>query len=55
MDVEPGFPCLNCGNPEVQVFWSKIGLREGWSCPVCKSRGYFKHEGARDIAILIEA
>ena len=54
MDVETGFPCLNCG-AETQVFYYKTGERAGWVCPDCKQRGYFEHVGAKDKAILIEA
>lgn len=46
MDVESGFPCLKCGAPEVHVFYFKTGERAGWSCSVCKRRGYFKDNKA---------
>jgi DNA-directed RNA polymerase subunit RPC12/RpoP len=54
VEIGPSFPCINCG-ADVQVFYYKTGERAGWSCPECKSRGFFKHQGARDQAILIEA
>ena len=55
MEVEPGFPCLRCGADTEVFFSSKTGKRRGWSCPQCKARGFFRHRGARDQAIMIEA
>ena len=55
MDVEPGFPCMSCG-ADVQVFYSsKTGERIGWTCPICRARGFFLHMDLKDRAMLIEA
>jgi DNA-directed RNA polymerase subunit RPC12/RpoP len=51
VEIEPGFPCLNCG-ADVQVFFYKTGERAGWTCPTCKHRGWFN---VLNQAILAEA
>lgn len=53
MDVEPGFPCPNCGEA-TQVFYSpKTGARIAWTCQACKARGYFMRS-RNEKAILLE-
>jgi rubredoxin len=56
IDSEPGFPCPKCG-ADVQVFYSsKTGENVAWSCPECRTHGFFKGlVPGKEKAMLIEA